>query len=320
MRHHALLMSPTWFSPPYLVLLHHILARADEFATKYNAALAAYRREERITTPGRPMPDLHTDPDRVEAAFWLDDLTRQSRRRLFLKRTADAWQLEGEDFAFDPAAEAFAAAQRLAAHLRSRGLRITPRAQTLTTFFRLFTVIPIAIVLAAVSGGTYTWDWGGPNNASTTIAVAGGFLFLAPLLMILFRKKYPRWWFDWNRELARFTARVHVYFALLTDQYPSTDEQQSVHLEIVYPDAESDLARGMPLVKWLLAIPHYIVLFFLGIAAFVSVIIAWFAILFTGTYPRSLFDFIVGVYRWGLRVAAYAFLLITDRYPPFSLE
>jgi hypothetical protein len=190
----------------------------------------------------------------------------------------------------------------------------------LTTFFRLFTVIPVAIVLGAVSGGTYSWDWGGANNASTTIAVAGGFLFLAPLLMILFRKKYPRWWFDWNRELARFTARVHVYFALLTDQYPSTDEQQSVHLEIVYPDAENDLARGLPLVKWLLAIPHYIVLFFLGIAAFVSVIIAWFAILFTGTYPRSLFDFIVGVYRWGLRVAAYAFLLVTDRYPPFSLE
>jgi Domain of unknown function (DUF4389) len=188
----------------------------------------------------------------------------------------------------------------------------------LTTFFRLFTVIPIAIVLATVSGGTYNFDWGGPNDAATTVAVAGGFLFLAPLLMILFRKKYPRWWFDWNRELARFTSRVHVYFSLLTDRYPSTDEQQSVHLEIVYPDAENDLARGMPLVKWLLAIPHYIVLFFLAIAAFVSVIIAWFAILFTGRYPRGLFDFVVGVYRWFLRVGAYAFLLVTDRYPPFS--
>jgi hypothetical protein len=190
----------------------------------------------------------------------------------------------------------------------------------LTTFFRLFTVIPIAIVLAAVSGGTYSFDWGGPNDAATTVAVSGGFLLLAPLLMILFREKYPRWWFDWNRELARFTSRVHVYFSLLTDQYPATDEQQSVHLEIVYPDAENDLARGMPLVKWLLAIPHYIVLFFLAIGAFVSVIIAWFAILFTGRYPRSLFDFVVGVYRWFLRVDAYAFLLVTDRYPPFSLE
>jgi len=187
----------------------------------------------------------------------------------------------------------------------------------LTTFFRLFTVIPIAIVLAAVSGGSYSTGY---NDTGATVAAAGGFLVLAPLLMILFRKKYPRWWFDWNRELARFTARVHVYFSLLTDQYPSTDDQQSVHLEIVYPDAENDLARGMPLVKWLLAIPHYIILFFLLIAAVVSVIIAWFAILFTGRYPRSLFDFIVGVYRWALRVAAYAFLLVTDRYPPFSLE
>jgi len=189
----------------------------------------------------------------------------------------------------------------------------------LTTFFRLFTVIPIAIVLAAISGGTYSLDLGGAD-AATTIAFAGGFLFLAPLLMILFRQKYPRWWFDWNRELLRFTNRVHVYFALLNDQYPSTDEQQTVHLEIVYPDAENDLARGMPLVKWLLAIPHYIVLFFLAIAAFVCVVISWFAILFTGRYPRSLFDFVVGVIRWSLRVEAYAFLLVTDKYPPFSLD
>jgi hypothetical protein len=190
----------------------------------------------------------------------------------------------------------------------------------LTTFFRLFTVIPIAIVLGAVSGGTYDFDWGGANNAGTTIVAAGGLLFLAPLLLILFRKKYPRWWFDWNRELLRFTNRVHIYFWLLTDQYPSTDDQQAAHLEIVYPDAENDLARGMPLVKWLLAIPHYVVLFFLFIAAAISVIVAWFAILFTGRYPRSLFDFVVGVLRWGLRVAAYAFLLVTDRYPPFSLD
>ena len=190
----------------------------------------------------------------------------------------------------------------------------------LTTFFRLFTVIPIAIVLAAVSGETYNFDWGGPNDATTTVIASGGLLLFAPLLMILFRKKYPRWWFDWNRELLRFTTRVHVYVLLMTDQYPSTDDQQSVHLEIVYPDVENDLARGMPLVKWLLAIPHYVILFFLVIAAFVSVIIVWFAILFTGRYPRSLFDFIVGVLRWGLRVVAYAVILVTDRYPPFSLE
>jgi hypothetical protein len=190
----------------------------------------------------------------------------------------------------------------------------------LTTFFRLFMLIPIGIVLAAVSGGTYNFDWGGPNEATTTLVASGGILLFAPLLMILFLKKYPRWWFDWNRELTRFTTRVGVYGSLLTDQYPSTDDQQSVHLEIVYPDAENDLARGMPLVKWLLAIPHYIVLFFLGIAAFVSVVIAWFAILFTGRYPRSLFDFVVGFHRWALRVEAYMLLLVTDRYPPFSLD
>jgi Domain of unknown function (DUF4389) len=190
----------------------------------------------------------------------------------------------------------------------------------LTTFFRIFTVIPIAIVLGAVSGGTYSWDWGGASNAGTTIALAGGILFLAPLLMILFRKKYPRWWFDWNRELLRFEARVGAYFALLSDEYPSTDEQQYVHLEVDYPNVETELGRGMPLVKWLLAIPHYIVLIFLYIAVFFVVIFAWFAILFTGRFPRSLFDFVVGVARWHLRVTAYMFILVTDKYPPFSLE
>jgi hypothetical protein len=187
-----------------------------------------------------------------------------------------------------------------------------------TTFFRLFTVIPIAIVLAVVSGG-----FGGPRydeTGASFFVASGGLLFGAPLLMILFRKKYPRWWFDWNRELLRFINRVHVYLWLLRDEYPSTDDQQAVRLDIVYPDAEADLARGMPLVKWLLAIPHYVVLIFLFIAAVVSVIIAWFAILFTGRYPRSLFDFVVGVIRWANRVDAYAFLLVTDRYPPFSLE
>jgi hypothetical protein len=187
----------------------------------------------------------------------------------------------------------------------------------LTTFFRLFTVIPIAIVLETVSGGNYSYSL---NNTTTTLAAAGGFLFAAPLLMILFRKKYPRWWFDWNRELLRFSNRVGLYFALLRDEYPSTDEQQALSLEIEYPNAETDLGRGMPLVKWFLAIPHYFILFFLFIAVFFSVVIAWFAILFTGRYPRSLFDFVQGVQRWALRVGAYAFLLVTDRYPPFALE
>jgi hypothetical protein len=188
----------------------------------------------------------------------------------------------------------------------------------LTTFFRLFTVIPIAIVLAAVSGATYSTG-GGSGDAYVYGVAAGGFLFGGPLLMILFRKKYPRWWFDWNQELARFTGRVHVYFSLLDDRYPSTDEQQSLRLDLRYPNAETELMRGMPIVKWLLAIPHYVVLLFLSIGAFVAIVIAWFAILFTGRYPRGLFDFVVGTQRWFVRVAAYAFLLTTDRYPPFRL-
>jgi hypothetical protein len=187
----------------------------------------------------------------------------------------------------------------------------------LTTFFRIFTIIPIAIILETISGGSYNYSL---NSSTTTAAAAGGFLVAAPLLMILFRKKYPRWWFDWNRELLRFSNRVGLYLALLNDQYPSTDEQQSLHLEIDYPNAETDLARGMPLVKWLLAIPHYVVLFFLYIGAFFCVIFAWFAILFTGRYPKSLFDFIVGVARWHNRVTAYMLILVTDKYPPFSLE
>jgi hypothetical protein len=191
----------------------------------------------------------------------------------------------------------------------------------LSTFFRIFAAIPILIVLGTVGGGTYNFDWGGPNDAQTTFAAAGGLLFLAPLLMILFRQKYPRWWFDWNLELLRFTNRVGLYaFALMNDRYPSTDEQQSVHLDFLYPDVERELNRWLPLVKWLLAIPHYIVLFFLYIGAFFVVIFAWFAILFTGQYPRSLFEYVEGVVRWHNRVVGYAFLMVTDHYPPFSLN
>src|SRR5512133_2012023 len=191
----------------------------------------------------------------------------------------------------------------------------------LTTGLRVFTIIPIAIVLAAVSGETWSWYDDSSAHATRTVAVgAGGMLFAAPLLMILFRQKYPRWWFDWNLELTRFTSRVALYMALLDDRYPSTDERQSLRLDIDYPDVPRDLNRWLPLVKWFLAIPHFIVLVFLGLAAFVCVVIAWFAILFTGRYPRGLFDFVEGVMRWANRVTAYAFVLVTDQYPPFRLS
>ena len=188
----------------------------------------------------------------------------------------------------------------------------------MTTFFRIFMVIPIAIVLGAVDGGV--WQWTSNGKTSAVAASAGGLLVLAPLLMIVFRQKYPRWWFDWNLELQRFAARVGAYMALMDDRYPSTTDHQSVHLDYPYPNAETDLNQWLPLVKWFLAIPHYIVLFFLHIALVVVVIIAWFAILFTGHYPRGMFEFVEGVIRWDNRVIAYAFVLVTDQYPPFRLS
>jgi hypothetical protein len=188
-----------------------------------------------------------------------------------------------------------------------------------TTAFRIFTAIPIAIVISAVSGGS--WQTTTTYTTGTTVTVvtaAGGLLFLGPLLMILFRQKYPRWWYDWNLQLQRFTNRVGIYLALMDDRYPSTDEEQSVHLDYPYPDAQQ-LNRWLPLVKWFLAIPHYIVLAFLYLAVLVVVIIAWFAILFTGTYPRGMFNFVEGVIRWNNRVIGYALVLVTDQYPPFRL-
>jgi hypothetical protein len=182
----------------------------------------------------------------------------------------------------------------------------------LTTLLRLFTVIPVFVLLGLLTRTTVQ------THSANYVVGSGGIVFLATALMLLFRQKYPRWWFDWNLALTRFGTRVVGYLALLRDEYPSTDEDQSVHVQINYPDAKQDLNRWLPLVKWFLAIPHYIVLCFLGTAAVVCVVIAWFAILFTGRYPRSLFDFVVGVLRWHLRVVAYAFLMATDRYPPFS--
>lgn len=195
------------------------------------------------------------------------------------------------------------------------------RLDRLTTLFRPLLAIPILIILALVSGpgGGQHIDHAGRVVGSTGGGISAG-LFLATVLMILFRRHYPRWWFDFARELARFGARVTAYLFLLTDRYPSTSDHQSVHLDVDFPDVERDLNRWLPIVKWLLAIPHYIVLAILVPLALLATIIAWFAILFTGAYPRPLFDFVVGTGRWAARIWAYAFLLATDTYPPFSLR
>ena len=202
----------------------------------------------------------------------------------------------------------------------------------LTTFFRLVLVTPICIVLASIDAGS-NWSWNWVDSAiwywehrdydyatppfSTTLL---GVIFIPAVLMLLFRRKYPRWWFDWNLELLRFSSRVSAYFGLLRDEYPSTDEEQAVHLDIDSPDAQHDLNRWLPLVKWFLVIPHCIILIPLSLVAVLCIVGAWFAILFTERYPRDLFNLVVGVSRWWLRVVAYAFILVTDQYPPFRLS
>ncbi|MCH7970978.1 MAG: DUF4389 domain-containing protein [Chloroflexi bacterium] len=171
----------------------------------------------------------------------------------------------------------------------------------LSSFSRLLFILPIGIVISAINNST------------------NGILFGPVLLLVLFRRKYPRWWFDFNVQYQRFSTRFGLYLGLVTDDYPSTDEEQGVHLEIDYPDA-MQLNRWLPLVKWILAIPHYVALFVLTIISIIVIVIGWFVILFTGNFPRGFHDFIVGVTRWTLRVTAYAFLLTTDEYPPFSLD
>jgi uncharacterized protein DUF4389 len=185
----------------------------------------------------------------------------------------------------------------------------------LTTAFRIVLAIPIVFLLEAVSGGRFV-----PADGDQVIVYgAGGALFLGPLLMILVRRKYPRWWFDWNLELQRFGNRVLVFLAVMDDRYPSTEDAQAVRLDYPYPEVRRDLNRWLPLVKWLLAIPHYVVLAILSLAAVAATVGAWFAIVVTGRYPRGVFTFVEGVLRWWQRVTAYAFLLVTDRYPPFRL-
>jgi len=184
-----------------------------------------------------------------------------------------------------------------------------------STAFRVVLAIPILFVLEAVSGGRFVPSGGG----DVIVYGAGGVLFLGPLLMIVFHRKYPRWWFDWNLELQRFSNRVVVYVALMDDRYPSTDDSQSVRLDYPYPEAGRELNRWLPLVKWVLVLPHLLLLALLTLAAALSTVGAWFAILVTGRFPRSLFAFVEGVLRWWQRVTAYAFLLVTDEYPPFRL-
>ena len=170
----------------------------------------------------------------------------------------------------------------------------------LTALFRLVLVIPIVIILALIS--TYA--------EALSFAIA---------MMILFKEKYPKWWFDWNIGITKFAYRIAAYIFLLRDEYPSTDNDQSVTITIPYPDVKNELKRWMPLVKWILVIPHIIALVFLFVGVILCTIFALFTILFTGRYPKWIFNFVEGFLRWALRVSAFALLLTTDQYPPFRL-
>jgi len=195
-----------------------------------------------------------------------------------------------------------------------------------TTLFRIILVIPIAIILNILTSGgesVVTWNEGAEETVTNTTSSGAGIvgaLFLVTVLLLLFRKRYPKWWFDFGLALSRFFTRISAYVLLITDKYPSTEDDQNVHLDVPYPNAQTDLNRGLPLVKWFLAIPHYFILFFLYIAVFAVTIVAWIVVIITGRYPKALFDFTVGVMRWTWRVHTYAILLATDRYPPFSLN
>src|SRR5436309_1960227 len=159
----------------------------------------------------------------------------------------------------EPAAPAYAA---------SLNFDYPERLSRVTTLFRLIWIIPIALVLGLLtaSGNQTMVTASGEQLRSVGGGLLAG-LAVATALMIATRARYPRWWFDFARELTRFGVRVGAYLALLTDRYPSTVEEQTVHLEIEYPDVERDLNRWLPLVKWFLAIPHYVALIVLIIGA-----------------------------------------------------
>jgi hypothetical protein len=188
------------------------------------------------------------------------------------------------------------------------------KANRLTVFFRVIMAIPIMIILGLLSYQGFTNDQF-PNESYWV-----GILVVPTLLMIVFRRKYPKWWFDWNVQLTKFSFRVVSYLLLLRHEYPSTDEEQAVIVQIQYPNVKEDLNRWFPLIKWLFVFPHIIVLCFIMMGVLLSTILAWLIILISGKYPRKIFEFVVGALRWILRVQAYALLLITDQYPPFRFS
>jgi hypothetical protein len=193
-------------------------------------------------------------------------------------------------------------------------IKYNNKSNRVTVFFRLFLVLPILIIFILLLGLLVQ------DNDSNAVQIGGGFLFFPIMLMIVFRQKYPKWWFDWVYELTKFVNRVSAYMMLLTDKYPSTDEEQDVEVSLEYPNVKEDLNRYLPLIKWLLAIPHLLIMIIFLVLWLLLSPIVWLIVLIMGKMPEKLFNFLVGFLRYVLRVGAYSILLITDKYPSFNWE
>jgi hypothetical protein len=153
------------------------------------------------------------------------------------------------------------------------------------------------------------------------LQIVGALMVFVAFFSILFTKRWPLMMFEFMVQIQRWTENVTVYaLTLQRDEYPPFSGEAGEYAVLFEIDNDESLSRWKIFVKWLLVIPHLIVLAFLAIAASVAVFIGFFAILFTARFPRGLFDFVVGVLRWTIRVNAYAGWLMTDRYPPFSLK
>ena len=179
-----------------------------------------------------------------------------------------------------------------------------------SVLLRIFLVVPMAIFISAFTA------WSGSTEASTFLS---GLLFLPVLLALVFRGIYPSYVLDFNRSLLALSTRVTAYILLLNDKYPSIEESEDV--KITFPDVEggAKLNRYLPLVKWLLAVPLYLVGLVYTIYGIAVLIFTWFTILFTGKMPAFSGEVLLGVTKYWNRVYGYAFLLVTDEYPSFSL-
>jgi hypothetical protein len=179
-----------------------------------------------------------------------------------------------------------------------------------TAFARLILVFPVFIFLSSFSIETFFNE----NMLQTY-----GLVILPVVLALLFRGVYPSYVLSFNKAVFGLVNRIWAYVALLTDEYPSIEDSGVVRITYPEVDGGKSLSRGLPLVKWLLAIPLYIVGFVYAIYGFIMLVLGWLNILFTGTMSAGSADAIVRVTQFWNRIYGYAVLLVTDEYPSFSL-